>query len=117
LVAQTAHADTPIGTIACHHGHDRAAFNVVTSEGHGLAACHHWIEDAERVFTQEFDHFKSGGSIFSGLSNVGGQLGGPKNRGCIEAVVSVIAHMQRFGKDGAEVDSTSCFQGDFNGRA
>ncbi len=104
-VAHPADADAEVGAIAGHDGDNRAAFNPLGGVGDALAGGHHRVEDAERIFAQELDHVRGGCLVLGYPGNRGGQGGCIEQGGSIQAVMSIIAHVQRFGDQRADVHS------------
>ena len=85
LVAQSTHPDAKISAVACHRGHNRTAFDMVSRHGHHLAACHYRVKNAQCVIAQEFDDFGRSLVICSYPRNGWGQLDGEEQRSRIQS--------------------------------
>ena len=110
-IPQPADPNAEIRAVAGHSRDESAALYAVGRVGHCLASSHHRIQHAERVVAQRLDNRGRGRPIRCGSGDVGGQIFGEENRTGFVAIVAFVAHMQRLGQQGADVQPAGRFDG------
>ncbi len=110
-VAQAADADAEVGAVAGHGGDNGAALHAVAGVGHGLAGRHHGVQHAEGVVAQEAQYLGRYVWTGGGLRDERRQSRRIQDRAGLVAVVSLVAHVQGFSQQGADVNPPAGLDG------
>ena len=65
------------------------------------------LSTGERIVAEELDHGCCDKTIVGCTDDVGGEFGGKEDRTGFVAVVAFVAHVQRFGQQGAHVEAVA----------
>ena len=110
-IAEPGHANAEVRTVARHGRDDRGARDIQAWIRRGLARGHGQVQKELVVARHELGHAGKRVLVLAGAGEVGHEQAREERRGGDVSLVHLVAHAERLGHEGAEIDASAGLDG------